>query len=645
MTNWALIAGGRCVGQPWRVGIAGFCVDDQQAFLLSDADWAELQRQLPLQPLAAYGAGNGLLFERVTEARAVDGILLVAHAGQAQGVFELSEHVQRYLLLRTAEQHEALLDETSFAKVFTPAQVPRFDERLVCVDSSLLTDPACEDPQRWAAVKEPDDRDYARLYHRSADFWIRQVTTAIADDAAAMRQVEPLMSVVIPTYNYGRYLAECIQSVLDQGVDDIEILVLDNASTDDTSKVMAAFAYNPKIRYIRNRYNYGPGYNWRNGLRIAQGRYFTFLSADDYFNPGHLSSLLPTLERQSHVAVGYTGIRWVNGAGQALNQRRHLGYRNGDYVGGRNEVADLLVYDSYMTPSAVIYRREAFQRVWRPGKSYGAGDWEMVVQMAERYPDFAYVDTPGVNYRWHGAQESNQFYASTEPLKGHLAIVEGVFEREAQHNLYGREREVAAHLKRRLDLYPHEQNSELGSRTRQLCERLEAQARQHRSTLFTVVLTSCERPLLIGDMLSSLAHQPFRDFEVILVNASGAPVESLVAEYDFPVTYIRQGRDRSLAAARNATLHLSAGRHVVYLDDEDLHRTIDLEALAKTLRAHPDSVIYKDAVFVQDTVDRYPCEEHSRERLLVGNYVPMNTFACPRALALAVGGFDESLAA
>lgn len=86
----------------------------------------------------------------------------------------------------------------------------------------------------------------------------------------------------------------------------------------------------------------------------------------------------------------------------------------------------------------------------------------MVVQMAERYPDFAYVDMPGVSYRWHGAQYSSGFYASSEPLMGHLAIVEGVFERNAQHHLHGREREVAGHLKRRLDLYPDEQGSSWG---------------------------------------------------------------------------------------------------------------------------------------------------------------------------------------
>lgn len=656
MTNWALIAGGRCAGQPWRVLVAGFCLDDQQAFLLSDADWEELQRQLPLQPLTVYGLSNGLVFERVTDAAGeCDGVLLIAHPRQAHAVFQLPSKARQYLLLRSSGQLEALQDDASFSKILIPAKGEPVSNLLVHIDYLKLPESEETAPQEWPISREAEDGDYARNYHCSADFWLYKVTSAIADDAAEVRHIEPLLSVVIPTYNYARYLAQCVQSVLDQGVDNIEILVLDNASTDDTTEVMAAFADNPKVRYIRNRYNYGPGYNWRNGLRIAQGRYFTFLSADDYFNPGHLSRLLPALESQPNVAVGYTGIRWVDGSGQSLNQPRHPGYRNGDYVGGRNEVADLLIYDTYMTPSAVIYRREEFCRVWNPGKSYGAGDWEMVVQMAERYPDFAYVDMPGVSYRWHGAQYSSQFYASTEPLMGHLAIVEGVFERNAQHHLYGCEREVAAHLNRRLALYPGEQDSELGARVRQLCERLEGQARQQEDAFFSIILTTYNRPQLLRDALNSIGQQSFKDFEVILVNDNGDPVESLLAEYDFPVTYIRQGRNRGPAAARNTALHLARGQYVVYLDDDDLYLPDHLEVLAKALAVHPDSVVYTDAVFVQETIvagkrtevareQRYPHEAYSRERLLVNNYIPINTFACPRALALAVGDFDESLA-
>src|SRR5690606_1207467 len=81
VTDWTLIAGGRCPGQPWRVAIAGFSVAEQEAFLLSDTDWAELQEQLPLEPLTLYGQGNGLLFKRIIDMdfSGCDAVLLIAH--------------------------------------------------------------------------------------------------------------------------------------------------------------------------------------------------------------------------------------------------------------------------------------------------------------------------------------------------------------------------------------------------------------------------------------------------------------------------------------------------------------------------------------------------------------------------------------
>ncbi len=655
MTDWTLIAGGRSTQRPWQVGIVGIDPDDQQAFLLSDTDWSELQRRLPLHPLQAYGAGNGLLFERASDAHLhCDGVLLIALARQGQPSLELAPQWRRYLLLGHADQRKTLVDETQFAAIFTPTKTPFFDERVVSVDVLVVPEPARATASAWPIERNSDERDHSRLYHCSADYWLLRVTAAIASDAANELAVQPLISVVIPTYNHGRYLAQCVKSVLDQGVDGIEVLVLDNASTDDTPEVMKAFSADSRVRYVRNRYNYGPGYNWRNGLWIAQGRYFTFLSADDFFNSGHLSRLLPVLEEKPNIAVGYTGIRWVDGQGQALNQPRHPGYRISDYFGGRNEVADLLIHDLYMTPSAVIYRREAFCKTWNPGKTYGAGDWEMVVQMAERYPDFAYIDIPGVSYRWHGAQESSSFYASNQPLEGHLAIVEGVFERNAQQLLKGREREVLAHIERRMALYPQERHTPLGERAKRLCERLQAQAMRGEYPLFSIILTTYNRPDLLKDALDSIARQTLKDFEVILVNDHGEGVESLLNQYSCCITYLRQGRNTGPAGARNAAHRLARGQYLVYLDDDDIFLPEHLQVLASGLQEHPGEVVYSDALFIAERLEnggrhilnqesRYTHGDYSRERLLVDNYIPVNTFAWPRSVALEVGDFDETL--
>ncbi|MDH0729488.1 glycosyltransferase [Pseudomonas sichuanensis] len=498
----------------------------------------------------------------------------------------------------------------------------------------------------------PDER----IYPYTVDFWINALTSGIALDASEVRGVAPLLSVVIPAYNYGRYLGQAVRSVLDQGVEGIEVLVVDNASTDNTQAVMAEFSSDTRVRYMRNRRNFGAGNSSQNGFWVAKGKYIVLFMADDYMNPGHVMRLLPALESNADHALGYSPICWVDEQGDPVEGPSHPGHRSEDYTGGRNEVADLLIYDSYITPSAAIIRRDAFFKAWRRDvRIRGSGDWQLMVQLGELFPDFVFTTVPGVSYRVHAAQHSHEFYVSSAPLEGHTCILEGVFERGNEGRLKGYEREVAAHLKRRLTLYPHEQDTALGKRVRQLCGRLQALAEDAERAMFSIIVTTYNRPELLRDALNSIGRQSFKDFEVILVNDNGDPVESLLAECDFPVTYIRQGRNRGPAAARNTALRLARGRYVVYLDDDDLYLPDHLEALATALADHPDTVVYTDAVFVEETItagkrsevareQRYPHEAYSRERLLVNNYIPVNTFACPRALALAVGDFDESLA-
>ncbi|WP_417447265.1 MULTISPECIES: glycosyltransferase [Gammaproteobacteria] len=172
--------------------------------------------------------------------------------------------------------------------------------------------------------------------------------------------------------------------------------------------------------------------------------------------------------------------------------------------------------------------------------------------------------------------------------------------------------------------------------------------------LFSIILTTYNRQLLLKDALQGISQQTFRNFEVVLVNDSGDPVESLLAVHDFPITYIRQGCNRGPAAARNAGLHLAQGRYVVYLDDDDRYLATHLQTLAQAVEAWPDEVVYTDAIFITESLvhgerlelareQRYSHDEYSKERLLVNNYIPINTFTCSRSLAASIGGFDESL--
>ncbi|MBU1307564.1 MAG: glycosyltransferase family 2 protein, partial [Alphaproteobacteria bacterium] len=279
-----------------------------------------------------------------------------------------------------------------------------------------------------------------------------------------------------------------------------------------------------------------------------------------------------------------------------------------------------------------------------------------MVQLGERYPDFVFTTSPGVSYRVHGAQHSNEYYGTSSPLQGHLCILEGVFERGREALLRSRAREVAEHLRRRMVQHPSELNSDLGERARKLCERLDGLAREDERALFSIILTTYNRSDLLQDALASVGSQTLRDFEVILINDNGEPVEHLLAAYDFPITYIRQGRNQGLSAARNAGLRLARGRFVVYLDDDDIYLPDHLAVLAKVFERQPWSVAYTGVEYVNERLERaerielsrqapFAHEEYDKTRLFIQNYIPVNTWAHPRSMLAEVGEFDTKLTA
>ena len=179
---------------------------------------------------------------------------------------------------------------------------------------------------------------------------------------------------------------------------------------------------------------------------------------------------------------------------------------------------------------------------------------------------------------------------------------------------------------------------------------------QDNEVLFSIILTTYNRPDLLRDALASVASQTLRDFEVILINDNGEPVEHLLANYDFPITYICQGRNRGLSAARNAGLAVARGRYVVYLDDDDIYLPNHLAMLTEAFEQHPGCVIYTGVEYVNEKLEDgqrielgrgqpFKHEAFDRDRLFVQNYIPVNTWAHLREMTATVGGFDIGLAA
>jgi glycosyltransferase involved in cell wall biosynthesis len=115
---------------------------------------------------------------------------------------------------------------------------------------------------------------------------------------------EPLVSVIIPTYNRPEYLKEAIASAVNQTYHNIEIIVSDNCSTDNTPAIVASFA-DSRIRFWQQPQNIGMFANQMHAFKMARGKYVASLHDDDMWNPDFLAKLVPHLEANSELILAF----------------------------------------------------------------------------------------------------------------------------------------------------------------------------------------------------------------------------------------------------------------------------------------------------------------------------------------------------
>lgn len=122
-----------------------------------------------------------------------------------------------------------------------------------------------------------------------------------------------LISICIPTYNYGNYLPEALNSVISQTYDNIEILVVDDASNDNTEEVVLGFSkLDNRIRFIRHEKNIGMVNNWNFCLENARGELIKFLFADDYLVDNEAIEKLSSAFEDSNVVLATSSRFFVN---------------------------------------------------------------------------------------------------------------------------------------------------------------------------------------------------------------------------------------------------------------------------------------------------------------------------------------------
>lgn len=122
--------------------------------------------------------------------------------------------------------------------------------------------------------------------------------------------MDPVVSVLIPTYNKAEFIEEAIESVLAQTYENFELIIVDDCSTDNTVNIVQKFLGDRRIQFFQNKKNLGIGGNWNKALSYAKGKYIKYLMADDKFENRLLEKYVEVMEKNPEVAIvtSYRGI-------------------------------------------------------------------------------------------------------------------------------------------------------------------------------------------------------------------------------------------------------------------------------------------------------------------------------------------------
>jgi glycosyltransferase involved in cell wall biosynthesis len=131
----------------------------------------------------------------------------------------------------------------------------------------------------------------------------------------------PLVSIVIPTFNGERYFMEALESCLSQTYSNIEVIIVDDFSSDNSAKLAESVAVrDSRVRVIRRDVNGGVSRAFNTGFRVATGRYLTRLAQDDAFYPHAIEIMVDTLERENGIDIAYCDMDQIDENGSVLYQ-------------------------------------------------------------------------------------------------------------------------------------------------------------------------------------------------------------------------------------------------------------------------------------------------------------------------------------
>lgn len=218
----------------------------------------------------------------------------------------------------------------------------------------------------------------------------------------------PLVTVIIPCFNAEKYIHTTIESVLKQTYKNIEIIVIDDGSSDKTLDILKQYSIDGLLTLLThpNNENKGVGFTRRLGINAARGEYLAFLDADDYFEPAKIEAQIELLDKNKDVVLCHTAINLIKDVETNHDFEGWFNYT--DKISTYNlQDTDIYLKSNNISNSSVVIRADVIKQINFESKQlFQFEDW-VTWTLASEYGQFIFTPQRLTNYRYHDASATS----------------------------------------------------------------------------------------------------------------------------------------------------------------------------------------------------------------------------------------------
>lgn len=486
---------------------------------------------------------------------------------------------------------------------------------------------------------------------------------------------QPLVSILMPSYNHEQFVGEAIESVLAQTYPRIELIACDDASTDDTGRIIAEYArrYPERITAIHHRENRGVPETWNDCLRVSRGTLVVPFASDDRFPPTAMDARVSYLMAHQEVDVLATDFSLVTETGdviEGIDKLRAVPQFTNTFRIRWDNLYNELLPGNFVPGNTVMIRLGRIQReaITEDPLCPNLSDYDLWLRLAQSYR-WGFLPVSTCHYRWHGQNYSspiNRMNDQSVVTRQAIYILAKQLNRhptEAQRRMI--ERFILLYSGNLVGVVQPQPGPVQAVTPPVAPAPSPVRIAPTSAPLFTasIIIPVFNKVELTAQCLTKLAEVTTDpDFEVIIVdNHSTDGTEAFLKQLGGDVRVIRNEDNLGFAKACNQGAQAARGRYLVFLNNDTIPLRGWLKAMVDEVETHPEvGIVGSKLLYANETIqhagvvfDRTFLTPYHAYRTMPHDHPAVNkrrefrvvTGACMlvrRELFDAIGGFDEA---